>query len=274
MLKTLRGQFGGIMRGLAKLLLPILIAMTGLARMEAAPHSESVVVEHPNVLAGVWRFPPHERMWAWSSFDTIWSDLGPEMYCRIGIAEPDFAFDCFGPQMAIGKATLDGDEVRLSRKALSSATGYTGRNYWIFRGRLQSNTAIAGHVGAKVGSVARDNPRPITITKQVLSEATPDRGGLAEFLRVVLDQMERAAVLLTPSDDMVPMTPQSLHALGPIVSIIYVGEYHPVVDVDWTKGMLYRREASSIYAVEFENGERLCGLGRSAEGALTDFRCL
>lgn len=269
-LKSAAGIDRGLMRSVCLLILIAMITQDGA-------RSESVTVEHPNVLAGIWRFPPHERMWAWGLGETLWSDLGPEMFCRIAPAEPEFTFDCFGPPMAIGKATLDQGEVRLSRKALSSAEGYSGRNYWIFRGKLQSNAAIAGHVGATVGGVSRVNPRPITITKQVLSESTPDRGGMAAFLGVVLEQMARGAVMFPADaspDQMAVLTPQTLRQLGAVVSILYVGEYHPVVDVDWNKGMLYRREASSLYAVEFENGERLCALRRSASGALTEFRCL
>jgi len=258
--------------------------------------SEAVVVQDKAMLEGIWRFPPFRRGWNWK----YWYDWGPEMYCRVGRAGSNLTFDCLGLLSPIGEATIDEDGVvhlRRNRCWIDRCSGYGD---WVFRGKLESKTVITGHIGSVspknallFGGEIYEQPERITITKVVLTDKTTDVGGQAQFLRQLLGEMANGQVtepyarqhLVSSNPDITPVpeeaqlrllkfqTSESLRPLGQIQSVIYVGGYAPLVGWN-SEHSFYSNEQSSIYDVEFENGELLCALHRRPDGVLNQFRCI
>jgi hypothetical protein len=143
--------------------------------------------------------------------------------------------------------------------------------------------------------VLREKPEALTITKMVLSENTADAGGQSAFLRRLLEQMANGQVTepyaqpriissdpaVRPLPDEVQskllqfLAPHSLQLLGKVTVVIYIADYSPIVGWSYNQASpVYSAKRSSIYAVEFENGERLCTLHRRSDGVLDQFQCI
>lgn len=276
---------------------------------QSRPH-ETVVIEGKNVLEGIWRFPPFwgtaQTRGYWTKYGPVpikgvaWFNRGQEAYCRIGAAEPEFTVGCFGFSVGEkGHTTLDEyGNVHLSSQSCGENFSSCGwRNYWVFRGRLLSNTELSGHIGLVHDGLVDEQPERLTVTKLALSNQSPDLGGQGPFLKELLEEMASGKVtqlyvkqrLFSSNPNVVPipaewqqsqqlvfLTPDSLRPLGKILAVIYVGDYIPIWGwrKDLTESYVYSNEQSNIYDVEFEHGERLCALHRRPDGVLNHFRCI
>jgi hypothetical protein len=269
------------------------VCEAAMAESATSGDLERVMVEANNVLPGIWRFPPHERRALLWSNGAFFKMMGPEMYCRLGLAEPGFSFNCFETTERESRAALDaGGLVVLSWKVV---WGNTSGCRWTFRGHLQSKTEIFGHLGVVCDGRLHENWAPMTITKPVLSDNIADTGGQSAFLRRLLEEMADGHVTeaytkphyVLSSPAVVPLpvdvekqlfaflTPDDLRPLGKIVSVVYVNQYFPIIGWSPDGGSpVYSDNPSSIYTVEFENGERLCSLHRRPDGVLDQFECI
>lgn len=287
------------------------IAAPSPAESPAAGDVESVTVDARNVLPGIWRFPPHERRVGFSRLgsDTVakFGAVGPEKFCRIERADSDYTFNCLEMSERAPRATVDASrQVHLSWRAIFGIQGC----HWTFQGRFQAATEISGYLGFACDRGAYENPQAMTITKMVLIESAPDAGGQAAFLKRLLEEMAQGPVtepytklhLLSSNPNVTPipddvqqqrltfLTPASLRPLGRITAVIYVGDYIPIAG--WLEpvasgplppprngpivpywGPVYGNK-QPVYAVEFENGERLCTLHRRPGGVLDQFQCV
>jgi hypothetical protein len=264
--------------GLALLLI---LFVPSFADSDKPHHAESAAVETVTVegvkdLTGIWKFPPMEQ--ASRGGDTFY-DMGPEMYCRVGGAEPDFSLHCFD-WWTTGSAALDEDEygnVRFVWKAFDMRTGeLLPEDHWVFNGTLKSKTVISGRLGEVHEAFRYEAPERVTVTKVVLSETAPDLGGQKAFLAKLLDEMASGSVSEphdVPSWRLSLLTPDDLRPLGRELSVIYIADTTP--KTGYKDGFAqYSDEVSSIYDVEFEKGERLCALHRRPDGVLDYFRCI
>jgi hypothetical protein len=274
----------------------LLLPAPSLADSETSPNVESVTVETGNALPGIWRFPPHERRSDWSQkgSDVVatFAAMGPEKYCRIGHATFGYTFNCLEIAERFPRAKLIADaQVQLSWAVLFGVPGCR----WTFQGRLRSGTELSGHLGMRCGMVLREKPEPMTITKMALSEKTPDAAGQSAFLKRLLEEMANGRVTepyaqprfissdpaVKPLPDEVQtqllrfLTPDTLRSLGNITATIYIADYSPIVGWRYDQASpVYSGKRSGIYAVEFENGERLCALHRRPDGVLDQFQCI
>lgn len=267
-------------------------------KSEAQPSRgvESVTIESQNALPGIWRFPPHPRRSVWTEHgsDVVadFTAIGPEKYCRIGGTSGDYVLNCLELAEREPRARLTGSgRVELSWAVLFGVPGCR----WTYYGRLESGIAMSGHLGMRCGLVYREDRTAMTLTKLVLSEKTPDAGGEAPYLRHLFEQMATGRVsepvaaphIISSDPNVVPLpqdaqeklllppTPEALRLLGPVTAVVYVGAYTPIVGWDYQQSTpVYSAKRASIYAVEFENGERLCALRRRADGALDLFQCV
>lgn len=276
--------------------LPLVLAAPSLSGNDTQRHGERIIVSANNVLTGIWRFPPYPRGWLWSQPDRTWLGMEPEDFCRIEAATPAFTFDCLTRPIIKGQASLDEyGNVRLAGMGCNRYGVCSWGNHWVFRGKLESNTAMTGHIGHVHDGNVREKPDRLTITKLVLSERSPDLGSQAAFLKQLLEQMagghvtmpytkprlfsSNPAITPIPDDQQARLflfrTPDSLHLLGRVMAVIYVADYAPTFGWDKLTGdIIYSPERSSIYAVEFEHGERLCALHRRPDGVLSQFTCI
>src|SRR3954468_12624932 len=133
-------------------------------------------------------------------------------------------------------------------------------------------------MGARIAGIPRENPAPASATKLVLSEAAPDGGGKAALLRATLQQLEQGKLTLPQDpeaiDDNGGALPDDIKPLGALQIVTYLGPSFrelghstagvPDMDLDFLRA----------YAVEFEHGQRICGLRQRADGVLDVFRCV
>ncbi len=288
-----------------------LLPAVALGQAESTPSQnlETITIDAQNVLPGIWKFPPHERAVVWPK-SVLNSPVrfvltGPEKYCRIGRAAQGYAFNCLEIAERSPEASLDAKgQVHLSWRGLfvSRQTGCR----WTFEGRLQSAIAMSGRLGMRCDSGSGESPRLMTITKTVLSQRTADGGGQAALLKQILQEIAAGNItvpftkphLVSSKPNVRPLpddvqqhlmefpTPDSLRPLGTISAVVYVGEYTPIVGWlyapphgeqpagEQALGPVYGEKQQPIYAVEFENGERLCTLRRRPDGVIDRFQCV
>ena len=110
----------------------------------------------------------------------------------------------------------------------------------------------------------------LTGTRQQVDPQTRDAAGKASQLRLVLDEMahgplsrpyEKTAQVDLPGLEM-------LRRLGPVKSTTYLARTPIWRDGAWV------RDFFSLYLVDFQNGNRLCGLHQRDDGVLDAFRCV
>jgi hypothetical protein len=298
-------------RALPSLAASLLTALCSLSPLAAPSLGQSrdhdtVVIEGKKVLEGIWRFPPswgsalirkYRSPSGWVPLKGAeWRNKGPEFYCRIASAEPKFIFNCFGYSVAGGQATLDENGYVSLSSQPSNSDDFARGAYWVFKGRLSSNTELSGHMGMAIDGLLEEQPELLTVTKLVLSSKSPDPGGQAPFLKRLLEEMANGGVtepyvrqrLFSSNPDVVPipddgqqlqlafLTPDILRPLGKILAVIYVSDYVPIWGRrrDSTNDWVLSNEQSNLYDVEFEHGERLCALHCRPDGVLSQFRCI
>jgi len=272
-----------------------LLADPALGQADADNGFETIKVEGDKVLPGIWKIPPHERGVLLSKSDVIadFDNRGPEKICRIGRAAHGYSFNCLEIAERYPEANFDSNgQLQLSWKAVMMGK-ITGCR-WTIHGRLQSATEIAGHLGMHCDTLSGERLAPLTITKLVLSEQTADDGGQAAFLKHLLEEMAVGPVkepyakpylfTSTPHVTVIPQdvqqqmlvfpTPDSLRPLGAVAAVVYVGDYIPMVGWQGNPWRPVYAGKQPVYAVEFENGERLCTLRRKPDGVLDRFQCL
>jgi hypothetical protein len=257
---------------------------------------ESITIEAENALPGIWRFPPHERRSVWTETGTDmavrFEAVGPEKFCRIGRAGSRYLLNCLEIAERDPRARLlTGCRLYLSWTALFGVPGCR----WTYEGRLVSNTEMSGRLGMRCGMVERLKPELMTLTKMALSERAPDPAGQKDYLRRLLQQMaagrvtEPYAVARIVSSDpaITPLpeeaqqklflypSPEVLRLLGSVTAIVYIGDYVPIVGWNYRDAVpVYSEKHAAAYAVEFENGERLCALQRRPDGVLDLLQCI
>jgi hypothetical protein len=147
-----------------------------------------------------------------------------------------------------------------------------------------------GAFAFKVIGIRHDALTPASARKLVLDPAAPDTAGKAKLLTQTLEELA-AGTIVTPHDANValnfgqggtgykPNTPEEIRRLGKVEAILYLGEGSTVrprfADVDTTRrARAFPVFGFSAYQVEFDNGERLCGIHQREDGMLDGFVCV
>jgi len=256
-----------------RFLLAALAAVLPVAAMSqgTAPPIETVTVK-ASALVGVWIIDWPQ--WGRITFGgTSWGPM-ENRYCRIEQVKGDLAVHCFGGDMGAnsfgsGTANLEGTQIHFAWGNMLLRP--------VMDGTLQSPTRIAGKMGVKFSGIEHENPQPSNATKYAFPERAGDIGEKAALLRTTLQQLAQGSS--TPINDAASKKslgtlPSDLHALGAIQVVAFLGPSSKEI-TSITPGVpRVDRNFFSVYAVEFEGGERICGLHQRDDGVVDAFRCV
>ena len=104
-----------------------------------------------------------------------------------------------------------------------------------------------------------------------------DTGEKASLLRTTLQRLAQglpAPILDAASQKNLAALTRDLHALGAVQVVAYLGSSSREVP-SVTRGVpKVESNFLNVYAVEFESGERICGLHSREDGVIDAFRCV
>jgi hypothetical protein len=253
--------------------------------LAAVAQHETVEVDGKETLSGLWKisFPAGATMYMPGRGRLI--SAGVESFCRVQQrGENVFAVCLPGWGADSGDGDLDGKDLHLAWGiALARA---------VIDAKIESASVrtFNGVFAVKIFGIRHDAPTPASARKLVLDPAAPDTAGRAKLLTQTLEELA-AGTIVTPHDVDVALnfgpgitgyksnTPEEIRSLGKVEAVLYLGEGSTVrprfSDVDTTHPIAaFPVFAFSAYQVEFDNGERLCGIHQRDDGVLDGFVCV
>lgn len=168
-------------------------------------------------------------------------------FCRITADGDDLAIACLN--FPDGHAEMDDGRIHFAWGSMFARE--------VLDARLVSASRFEGSSGIKLSGVFLGSAAVSTGTKLTLTPDMPDPAGKAQLLTRALDGA-------LPGADL--QLPPSVHALGAVKRLTYLGDADDVVN----KQLLF----FNTYQVAFANGERLCGLHQREDGTLDVLRCV
>ena len=181
-----------------------------------------------------------------------------DQLCRIG-GDDTLIVRCisFG-QPDDGAVAFHGDQVTLAWNGNSSLR-------LVLRGALQSADRFTASFVMEMERERHSAPAP-TAGDKINLAATTDEAGLGILLQGTLAGLSLGdnSLLVSGAPDVA--APKDLAALGRIQAVYHVGQAPLMRDPQ-------ARPALEVYAVEFINGERLCGI-HLARGKVDGLRCV
>jgi hypothetical protein len=231
----------------------VLLTLCPLVAPAAAQQIETVTV-YGGSLSGIWKVGSPSSVGISLFGSATWGPLQP-VFCRIDYDSDGYATHCYGPGIRGGGGALEMD-----KQHFHLAWG-TMMARFVFDGAVDSATHFSGHFAIKFVGIPIHDPDLSEGTKIGIKPDAPDTGGKAQLLRSIL---EGGA---PPHDAALQDNFAAAHALslGKIEVIAWLGQMsgrdHP--DPAYL----------TVYAVEFEQGERLCALHQMPDGRLDAFQC-
>jgi hypothetical protein len=217
-------------------------ALLLLATPAMAQETESVTV-NASALLGAWKITRPSYV----SKEGLFGDLkfGPpnDLFCRIARSGDELIMRCLPGRDNEAKVSFTGGTLHLAWGTMMARLAVDGV--------MQPGMHFAGHVSVRVAGIGLADPAVSTGSKLDLADARTDRGGLAQALRDTVKEKVLTA------------------ELGSVQAVVYLGQQ----DKSAPPGQPAGKEYFTVYAVEFESGERICGLHRGDDGRLDAFQC-
>ena len=246
----------------------------------AAAQNEIVTVTAES-LAGPWKI----TLPSWGAIDiSMVAKFGPmtENFCRMEGGRSDMHVSClrrFGSTLGNGTLSLDGNKIHIAWGSMLLRQTIDAT--------LQSPGVFSGSYALKLTGITVTAPSQLTASKIDLSSVPPDAGGKSALLKKQLvDLGNGVPFTLQPymSKDMSPPEPDDLRKLGGIQAVLYLGRTQTTVE-EGRPGMdrqpppesqapPYNNDAFEIYAVEFDHGERICGIRQRPDGVVDGLHCV
>jgi hypothetical protein len=247
----------GMMRNAAAFLL-LLPAPTAVL---ADTPTETVVVD-ASTLTGVWKIAKPSYVQKEGFFGALkWGPL-QEQYCRIG-QQGGLTLNCL-PGPKDGAVTIEGTHIHLAWGTMMARLALDGT--------LQSSNHFQATYEIKLAGVSFTDSEKSTGVKLSIAPTARDKNAEAALLRTILTD----GMAGVPHDDAAIQkaapTSGDMQKLGAIQDIAYLGQQAPLAGPPGAKQD--KVDYFSVYAVEFESGERICGLHQQADGVLDAFLCL
>jgi hypothetical protein len=158
----------------------------------------------------------------------------------------------------------------------------------------QPSGIFTGYYTAQILFIPYRAPEQLRASKILLSEDMPDADGKSALLIKLLNSIAEgvpAQSLAQLRENIEPPSADDLRSLGRLETVLYLGrtpssaeeaalykdfptekdEGAPVVATAPPPSEI---DASSVYAAEFEKGERLCAIYQRPDGVVEDLRCI
>jgi hypothetical protein len=217
-----------------------------------AQETESVTV-NASALLGVWKITSPSYIVKRGIFSSI--EFGPltARFCRIEQAKDELTTYCLDGGSST--VTLDGRTIHFARGILVARA--------VLEGTLDSNNSFTGRMAMKLAGITTEDSHLSSGGKLDLSK--PQTGPADALLRTAiangLAQIPHDAKL---KDAALPS------GLGEVQALIWLGHQDKAGGPDQPT----TKDYFSVYAAEFDHGERLCGLHQRDDGVLDVLHCV
>jgi hypothetical protein len=227
-------------------------ALACLLVLPAAAQNIECVTVSANAVPGIWKIThPHALTKAGLFGDWKW-ERRRESFCRIDQSGSGMAFHCL--YMGEGTVTVSGNRIHLAWGSMMARL--------VVDGEFQSDTSFSGHSAAKLAGLTIEDPALSSGIRIVTAAGAADKGGKSNLLRTAVSD-----IMLAPHSPAVKASPALSAALGRAQTFIYLGQQSFDLPGRENTGLL------AVYAIEFDNGERICGLHQDDDGTLDAFLC-
>jgi hypothetical protein len=239
------------------------LALCLLTNSALAQDVEQVTV-YGGTIAGFWKIDRPESVSTSNFYNVKWGPIRSWL-CRIDQAKTEASVHCLGgPVLQNGTATLSEGKIHL-------AWGFMVARL-VVDGTFDTPTHYTGTFALKLAGISHENPAPVSGIKVVPYPQAPDPDGKAALLRTILTESQSRVPL--DADTIAKNTRIALADMlkavpsGSILQITWMGQ-----QPHYNKGV-ESLDATSVYAVEFEGGERICGLHQRGDGTVDAFQCV
>ena len=242
------------------LLAGLLLALMPVTAVAAETPIETVIVD-ASTLTGVWKIAKPNFVGKDGFFGPLkWGPLH-EQYCRIGQQPEGLTVNyLLSPQ---GTVTVDGTHIHLAWGTMMARM--------VLDGALQSSAHFQGASEVKLAGLSVADPELSTGSKLNIVSNAQDTGGKTALLRTILTE----GLGHVPHDDAAikkaARASGEIPKLGTIQDIDYLGQQTLLGKPGANQDQV---DFFSVYAVEFDSGERICGLHQRPDGVLDAFLCL
>jgi hypothetical protein len=222
-----------------------------------AQDAEQVTV-YGGTVAGFWNIDRPESASTSDFHNVKWGPIKTWL-CRIEQARAEATVHCLGgPSLQNGTASLSDGKIHLAWGMMMTRL--------VVDGTFDTPTHYTGTFALKLAGISHNNPAPVSGTKIVPSLQAPDPDGKTALLRTVLSE----GPVRVPFD--AQAIEKNASALAVTLKAVPPG---PVLQITWMgQQPRYNKDPISVYAVEFEGGERVCGLHQRGDGTLDAFQCV
>jgi hypothetical protein len=217
----------------------------------SAQQTESITV-NASALAGVWKITRPSYIAKRGVFGAI--EFGPltSGLCRIEQAD-GLIFHCLSS--GSGTVTLDGPNIHFAQGIMIARA--------VLEGTLDSGNSFAGHMAIKLMGITTEDSNLSSGGKLDLSK--PQDGPADALMRsIVANGLAQIPHDAKMKDTTLPPD------LGGVQALIWLGHQ----DKGGGPDQPAVKDYFSVYAVEFDRGERLCGLHQGEDGVVDAFRCV
>ena len=229
------------------------LALLLAATPSMAQQTESITVS-ADAMLGVWKIS-HPNYVGKKGLFGDWT-FGPvvDHLCRMERKGDDLTMACL--QGGEPSVTFNGDSIHLAQGIMLAR--------FVIDGVMQPGPSFTGHAMVKLAGIGIEDKAISSGARLDLSVPPPDAGGMAGLLHDLVVQ----GVAGTPHDDKVQDSAALRADLGNLQTTLYLGQQDRVGGPGKTdKGFF------TVYALEFDKGERICGLHRRVDGVLDAFQC-
>ena len=218
----------------------------------SAQQTESITV-NANALVGVWKITSPSYIVKRGIFGGI--EFGPlsSRFCRIEQAKDDLTSYCLNG--GSGSVTLDGRAIRFTRGIMIARV--------VLEGTLDTSNSFTGQMVMKLAGITTQDSSMSAGGKLDLSE--PQTGPADPLMRTLVTN----GLAQIPHDAAVKDRSAPSSDLGSVQAMVWLGHQ----DKDGGPDQQSIKDYFSVYAVEFDHGERICGLHQRDDGVLDAFGC-
>jgi len=233
------------------------VALLCLVTVQAvAQQTESITVE-ASALVGPWELTRPNYLGKTGIFgDWKW---GPpkDSFCRIEPVHSELTIRCLNNDA--GTVVVDGDHIHFAWGTMMARM--------VIDGVFRSEADFTGHAEAKLAGISLEDPGLSSGSKVNPAPVSDDKAGEAALLRTILiDGLEKVPHQATIKDS---SAVRETLGLGNVQAVAYLGQQNKFGGPKQQDIL----DFYSVYAVEFESGERICGLHQRGDGTLDAFHC-